>query len=227
MDVWIDGTKVANERTLTGHSCGGVPYDAPIPDYRGTETRVGSIHYPYVERSRHPYANEGFGWTLSAISFAVPRTQPWAYLRKRAEDTARFDRNESPEPESTGLALFVWSVTNPEVPKMQDRAGRIRGKDVRHGNEIRRYYMFCTADWNGIPMSRRSDTPLALGVDHQPIRLQEFYDRYEPRMTQSGEPFGPAAIEARSAVRTSRTSPEEWERWKDWTLEGLFAETPD
>ena len=217
IDVWVGAPGPLDTDPGGTADCGNVPYYSIPTSCDPMETSEGPIRYP---------CHGTTAW-YPLVEFDVTRKALWDYLRQRAVEREMFDTNQSGKSEASMLKVYLYDVANPAVPTMKDRAGSIRRKDFRHGMPASSWYMLGTVDWNGIAVGRSFDYgPSAL---HDELnRLQDFYEACKanlPAPDLSGPADTPAVSAARTAVRALRNDSEEWDRWKDLTLE-QFAETP-
>ena len=229
VDVWVGGPGNSDEDPGGTAACGNAPYYSIPTACDPIETSEGPV--------KHPHYGVGTGrWPL--VEFDVTRESLWEFLRQRAADRTAFDTNQSGESESHALKIYLYDVRNPNVPKMKDREGRVRSTDLRHGYPNSSWQMIGTVDWRGIAVDsnyrgfrgtgiRFRETPAAL---HNELnRLQDFYEVCEANFPAQSDvpssPLGPAALNARDAVRSLRDATDEWDRWKAVTLEE-FADTP-
>ena len=216
IDVWI-GPAGDPDVNPTGGECGGVPYRSiPRRQCQAMEDSEGPIEWPNLE---------------PPISFDLTREWLWKYLEMRKYQALAFDNSESGETESALMEVHLYQVSNPAVLKMKDRRGQIKRTDFRHGAPAGEFLLFGETHWRDIKVRPSYGGELFSRVPGDLLgelnRLQDFYDACEANASKtevSDAPMSSAATAARSAVRVLRDDFEEWNRWKDTTLE-RFADT--
>ena len=217
IDVWAGPTN-RSDKTPVGEECGVAPILGFPTECEGIQTSIGPVHISDLLDDR------------SKTRFQASRESIWKFLEDRQEQSDRYDRGESAEPEEGALQMILYSVTNPKVPKMEDRKVFRRG-EIRHGPPAGEYLLLGKQTWRDIEVSPPPYGPgvnsahfsMAPKAAHRELnRLQTFYNDCLARSAEidvSSIPLGPAALDARDAVRLLRNVAEEWNLWKDVTLE--------